>query len=95
MTNEQVHNYIFNSFFSFRLNISLEASQTRSPSRGTPVSRGAKRKRVELSEATEEFNQQSSSSGYVRNASAKGGIEISEVDSDGKFIKLVNSTSKV
>lgn len=79
-----------------RLNISLESSMsstTRSPGR-TPTSRGAKRKRVDISEAVEEFNQQSSTSGYARQASAKGGIDIEEVDQDGKFVKLKNTTSK-
>lgn len=76
-----------------RLNISLDASQARSPGR-TPGSRGAKRKRVELSESVSEFSQQSSSSGYARAASAKGGLDISEVDPEGKFIKLTNTTTK-
>nr|KAG5687541.1 hypothetical protein BaRGS_013643 [Batillaria attramentaria] len=76
-----------------RLNISLDASQSKSPGR-TPAGRGAKRKRVEMSESTAEFSQQSSSSGYARSASAKGGIDIAEVDPDGRFIKLTNTTSK-
>ena len=79
-----------------RLNISLETSQTsRSPGRATPSGRGAKRKRVDISEAVEEYSQRSSSSGYARSASAKGGIDIAEVDPEGKFIKLTNTTSKV
>lgn len=76
-----------------RLNISLDGSQARSPGR-TPGSRGAKRKRVELSESVSEFSQQSSSSGYARAASTKGGLDISEVDPEGKFIKLTNTTTK-
>jgi hypothetical protein len=43
----------------------------------------------------EEFSQQSSTSGFQRQASAKGGVDIDEVDADGKFIKLKNTTSKV
>ncbi|KAK7116770.1 lamin Dm0-like [Littorina saxatilis] len=81
-----------------RLNISLDASQTsqssRSPARGTPSGRGNKRKRVDISEAVEEYSQRSSSSGYARSASAKGGIDITEVDPEGKFVKLTNTTSK-
>jgi hypothetical protein len=84
--------------FFFRLNISLDASQTstssRSPGR-TPAGRGQKRRRVDIAEAVEEFSQQSSSSGFQRQASAKGGVDIDEVDADGKFIKLKNTTSKV
>lgn len=79
-----------------RLNISLDASQSstsRSPGR-TPGGRGQKRRRVDISEAVEEFSQQSSTAGYARQASAKGGIDIEEVDQDGKFIKLKNTTSK-
>ena len=79
-----------------RLNISLDTSQTsRSPGRATPAGRGAKRKRVDISEAVEEYSQRSSSSGYARSASAKGGMDIAEVDPEGKFIKLTNTTSKV
>ncbi|XP_076465893.1 lamin Dm0-like [Babylonia areolata] len=81
-----------------RLNISLDSSQTsqssRSPGRSTPAGRGAKRKRVDISEAVEEFSEKSSTSGYARSASAKGGLDISEVDPEGKFIKLTNTTSK-
>lgn len=79
-----------------RLNISLDASQssaTRSPGR-TPAGRGTKRKRFDASEVVEEFNQQSSSSGYTRQASAKGGIDIEEVDPEGKFIRLKNTLNK-
>ncbi|KAL8624877.1 hypothetical protein ACOMHN_016173 [Nucella lapillus] len=81
-----------------RLNISLDSSQTsqssRSPGRSTPGGRGAKRKRVDISDAVQEYSEKSSSSGFARSASAKGGMEISEVDAEGKFIKLTNGTSK-
>ena len=86
-----------------RLNISIDSANvstssraSRSPGR-TPsgTGRSAKRKRVDISEAVEEYSQQSSSSGYARSASAKGGIDIEAVDPEGKFIKLKNTTSKV
>lgn len=81
-----------------RLNISLDASQTsqtsRSTTRDTPAGRGTKRRRVDISEAVEQYSQKSSSSGYARSASAKGNISISEVDSEGKYIKLTNESSK-
>ncbi|XP_076443906.1 lamin-B1.S-like [Babylonia areolata] len=80
-----------------RLNISLDASQTSQTSRSmssTPAGRGTKRRRVDISEAVEEYSQRSSSSGYARSASAKGSISISEVDSEGKFIKLTNESRK-
>ncbi|KAL8577274.1 hypothetical protein ACOMHN_062783 [Nucella lapillus] len=81
-----------------RLNISLDSSQTsqtsRSTGRDTPAGRGGKKRRVDISEAVEEYSQRSSSSGYARSASAKGNVSISEVDSDGKYIKLTNESSK-
>lgn len=76
----------------FRLNISIDTSQTRTPPRS--VSRGGKRKRVEVTESAEEMLTQQSS-GYLQSGTAKSGIEISQVDPDGKFIKLSNTSSKV
>ncbi|PVD37822.1 hypothetical protein C0Q70_00424 [Pomacea canaliculata] len=74
-----------------RLNISIDTSQTRTPPRS--VSRGGKRKRVEVTESAEEMLTQQSS-GYLQSGTAKSGIEISQVDPDGKFIKLSNTSSK-
>lgn len=81
-----------------RLNITPTTSQTASFSqslkagRSTPVqfrtpSRAGKRKRTIL-----EDDEQSN---YSVSSSAKGDIEISEVDPEGKFVKLTNRGSKV
>lgn len=59
------------------------------------LSSGKKRRRVDISQAVEEYTQRTSSSGYSRSASSTCGIEISDVDTDGKFIKLTNTTDKV
>lgn len=81
-----------------RLNITPSQSQTASFSqslrtgRSTPVqfrtpSRAGKRKRTVLED--EEL------ANFSVNSSAKGDIEISEVDVEGKFVKLLNRGSKV
>ena len=74
---------------------SSQTSQTACSPGRTPVAPGAKRRRVDFSEAVGEHSQQSTTSGYTRTASAKGGINIVEVDEEGKFIKLSNTTSEV
>ena len=56
---------------------------------------GRKRKRLDIGEAVEEYTQRSSSSGFSRSASSTCGIDIVEVDTDGKFVKLENTTDKV
>ncbi|XP_013378743.1 lamin-B1 isoform X2 [Lingula anatina] len=72
-----------------RLNISM-SSQEETPRRAV----ARKRKRdTDESEYTQ-FSQSSSSSGFASQSSAKGGIEISEVDQEGKFIKITNPTEK-
>jgi lamin B len=81
-----------------RLNITPSQSQTSSFSqsmrtgRATPVqfrtpSRAGKRKRTIL-EDEEQAN-------FSVNSSAKGDVEITEVDAEGKFVKLLNRGSKV
>lgn len=81
-----------------RLNITPTQSQTASFSqslrigRSTPVqfrtpSRAGKRKRTVL-----EDDEQSN---YSVNSSAKGDIEINEIDSDGKYVRLLNRGNKV
>lgn len=80
-----------------RLNITPTQSQTSSFSqslrvgRATPVqfrtpSRAGKRKRA-VFEDEEQAN-------FTVNSSAKGDIEINEVDADGKFVKLLNRGNK-
>lgn len=80
-----------------RLNITPTQSQTASFSqslragRSTPVqfrtpSRAGKRKRILEDEEQANFSV---------NSSAKGDIEINEVDAEGKFVKLLNRGSKV
>ncbi|KAK0070284.1 lamin-B1 [Biomphalaria pfeifferi] len=73
-----------------RLNLSATERSVASPSVGK------KRRRVDtnIGDAVEEYTQRSSSSGFTRSASSTCGIEISEVDTDGKFIKLTNITDK-
>ncbi|GFO46387.1 lamin [Plakobranchus ocellatus] len=73
-----------------RLNIS--ASMERSMT--TSSSGAKKRKRVDIGQAVEEYTQRNTSSGYSRSASSTCGIDITEVDTDGKFIKLTNTTEK-
>jgi len=70
-----------------RLNLSLSESGIQSPrSSGTSSSR--KRKRTTYYESS------SSRSGYKSSADQKGPVEINEVDTDGKFIKLRNTGDK-
>lgn len=70
---------------------STSASQTRSatPSRRTPT-RALKRKRTMLEESSSY-----SLADFVTTSSAKGDVEVSEVDSEGKFIRLLNKGEKV
>ncbi|XP_059163455.1 lamin-B2-like [Physella acuta] len=73
-----------------RLNISASVDRSMT----STASSGKKRRRVDISQAVEEYTQRSSSSGYSRSASSTCGIDISDVDTDGKFIKLTNTTDK-
>lgn len=68
---------------------SSSAGRSSALRRGTPTRAGAKRKRTVLEESDER-----SVSDYSVTSSAKGDIEISEVDSEGKFIKLHNKSAK-
>ncbi|XP_060062534.1 lamin Dm0-like [Ylistrum balloti] len=75
----------------------LNLSQTSSTSESTPgrsVARGAKRKRVALSDTVEEFSQSSSSSGFATTSSASGHVEIKETDGEGQFIKIFNTSDE-
>uniref|UniRef100_A0A0B7AB85 LTD domain-containing protein n=1 Tax=Arion vulgaris TaxID=1028688 RepID=A0A0B7AB85_9EUPU len=75
-----------------RLNLSTSFGSERS---ATASSSGAKkRRRADTGQDVEEYTQRSSSSGFSRSATSSCGIEISEVDVDGKFIKLTNTTDK-
>ncbi|BFZ01480.1 hypothetical protein BsWGS_04519 [Bradybaena similaris] len=75
-----------------RLNLSGSSASER-PATGS--SSGAKkRRRAELPHDVEEYTRRSSSSGFSRSATSSCGIEISEVNADGKFIKLTNTTDK-
>lgn len=68
---------------------SSSAGRSSALRRGTPTRAGAKRKRTVLEESDER-----SVSDYSVTSSAKGDIEISEVDSEGKFVKLHNKSAK-
>lgn len=68
-------------------------SQTSSPG-STPGRRGHKRKRVALAEQVQEFESHSTS-GFSAQSSSSGNINIEEIDSDGKFIKLHNASDEV
>ena len=80
-------------YLNFRLNItpmqSTNTSLSRAPpSRHTPL-RG-KRKRTLLEESEER-----SSSEYSVTGTARGDIEITEADPQGRFVKLTNKGNKV
>lgn len=74
-----------------RLNISSSMSSSM-----TQVAGGStrKRKRMDIGQAVEEYSQRTSSSGFSRAATSSCGIDITEVDTDGKFVKLTNTTDK-
>jgi len=85
-----------------RLNLSQEVATPgkggrRTPSRATPVSVVRKRKRMESGEssslsAMSQVMQSTQKGGYSSTSTAKGNIEVYEVDTDGKYIKLFNSS---
>lgn len=66
-----------------------QSARTGTPSRRTPT-RALKRKRNMLEESTVY-----SLSDYKTSSTSKSDIEISEVDADGKFIRLLNKGEKV
>ncbi|CAG5131734.1 unnamed protein product [Candidula unifasciata] len=68
----------------------LSASEKSTPTTGS----SKKRRRVDIGQAVEEYSQRSSSSGFNRSATSSGGVEISDVDAEGKYIKLTNTTDK-
>lgn len=75
----------------------LNLSQSSSTSESTPirsVARGAKRKRVTLSDTVEEFSQSSSSSDFATTSSATSHVEIKETDGEGKFITISNTSDE-
>lgn len=78
---------------NYRLNItpmqSANTSGRATPSRHTPL-RGGKRKRTLLEESEER-----SSCDYSVTGTARGDIEITEADPQGRFVKLTNKGNKV
>nr|XP_022333831.1 lamin Dm0-like [Crassostrea virginica] len=71
----------------------LNMSQTSSPGSTPGSRRGHKRKRVALSEQVQEFESHSTS-GFSAQATSSGNISIEEIDQDGKFIKLHNTSDE-
>ena len=65
----------------------MSASRS-TPSRHTPI-RGGKRKRTLLEESEER-----SSSDYSVSGTARGDVEINEVDAQGRYVKLTNKGNK-
>ncbi|KAK9498249.1 hypothetical protein O3M35_004105 [Rhynocoris fuscipes] len=72
-----------------RLNITPVTSPSRRPTPRKAVRGGAKRKRAYIEE-----NEETTSSNYCVNSTAKGDIEFSDIDLDGKFIRLLNKGNK-
>lgn len=71
----------------------LNMSQTSSPGSTPGSRRGHKRKRVALAEQVQEFESHSTS-GFSAQSSSSGNINIEEIDSEGKFIKLHNASDE-
>ncbi|CAC5426515.1 unnamed protein product [Mytilus coruscus] len=69
----------------------LNISSISSASPGTP-GRGAKRKRVALSEEVTEFGE--TSSGLSSTSEATGNVVVSDVDADGNYIQLKNNSDE-
>lgn len=91
----QLKQYTFLTMLFFRLKLSpsptsrVTVSRASSSSRSVRTTQG-KRKRVAVEE-----QEASSSMTIAHSASATGPIYIDEIDTDGKFICLLNSTDKV
>lgn len=66
-----------------------QSARSGTPSRRTPT-RALKRKRTMLEESTSY-----SLADFITSSSAKGDVEVSEVDAEGKFIRLLNKGEKV
>ncbi|XP_005094526.1 lamin-B1 [Aplysia californica] len=77
-----------------RLNISASMTEQRSMTTASSSSGGRKRKRMDIGQAVEEYTQRTASSGFSRSATSSCGVDISDVDTDGKFVKLTNTTDK-
>ncbi|XP_061172911.1 prelamin-A/C-like [Saccostrea echinata] len=69
----------------------LNMSQTSSPGSTPGSRRGHKRKRVALSQQVQEFESHSTS-GFSAQSDASGNVNIEEIDTDGKFIRLHNTS---
>nr|CAH0099011.1 unnamed protein product [Daphnia galeata] len=67
---------------------SSQSTRSGTPSRRTPT-RALKRKRTMLEESATY-----SLADFITTSSAKGEIQVEEVDSDGKFIRLINKSDK-
>src|SRR6218665_2213192 len=93
------------SSISFRLNLSDSSPGGRSTVRTTPVSTGdgsgSRKRRIvehETTTSTSSLSRRdvsSSQAEYISVASGKGSIEVHEVDPDGKFVILCNTSDKV
>lgn len=66
-----------------------QTTRSGTPSRRTPT-RALKRKRTMLEESSSY-----SLADFITTSSAKGEVEVAEVDSEGKFIRLLNKGEKV
>lgn len=66
-----------------------QSARSGTPSRRTPT-RALKRKRTMLEESSSY-----SLADFITTSSAKGDVEVSEVEADGKFIRLLNKGDKV
>ena len=71
------------SFYRLNLSQSFEQSTPKSSGRGT------KRKRITIEE------EQRTTTGYAQESSRTGVVDISETDTEGKFIKLHNTSDEV
>jgi lamin B len=68
---------------------SSQSTRSGTPSLRTPA-QALKRKRTMLEESSTY-----SLADFITTSSAKGEIQVEEVDSDGKFIRLINKSDKV
>lgn len=66
-----------------------QSTRSGTPARRTPT-RALKRKRTMLEESSSY-----SLADFITSSSAKGEVQVEEVDSEGKFIRLVNKSEKV
>ena len=80
---------MYDCFPCYRLNL----SQSSSPGSAVKTGRGQKRKRVALSETVQEFGE--TSSGFSSSSSSSGNVVIDDIDTDGKYVKLHNTSDEV